>query len=61
MQLRLHPKSSKRQVTNQFIIRTILFALVLSLSIYMLDKIEISAPIKLLEQKISNDKIITLK
>jgi len=61
MQLRLHPKSSKHQATNKFIIRTILFALVLSLSIYMLDKIEISAPIKLLEQKISNDKIITLK
>ena len=61
MQLRLHPKTSKRQVTNKFIIRTILFALVLSLSIYMLDKIELSVPIKLLEQKISNDKIITLK
>jgi hypothetical protein len=61
MQLRLHPKSNKRQVINRFIIRTILFALVLTLSIYLLDKIEVSAPIKLIEHKISNDKIITLK
>jgi len=61
MQLRLHPKSSKRQATNKLIIRTILFALALSLSIYLLDKIEVSAPIKLIEHKISNDKIITLK
>jgi len=61
MQLRLYPKSSERQVTNKFIIRTILFALVLSLAIYLLDKIEVPAPIKLIEHKISNDKIITLK
>ena len=61
MQLRLHPKKTKRQLTNKFIIRTILFVLVLSSTIYLLDKIEVSAPIKLIEHKISNDKIITLK
>ena len=61
MQLRLQPRISKSTVRNKFIIKTILFVLVFFLAIFLLDKIEIPVPNKLIKQEISNDKLITLK
>ena len=61
MHLRLQPRNSRKFVTNKFIIKTVLFALILFLAIFLLDKIEMPTPSKLIKQEISNDKIITLK
>ena len=61
MQLRLQPRSNKGLVNKKLIIKSILFALVFLLAIFLLDKIEMPTPNKLIRQEISNDKIITLK
>ena len=61
MQLRLQPKTNRSLPNSKFVIKTILFALILFLAIFLLDKIEISVPNKLIKQEISNDKLITLK
>ena len=42
-------------------IKTILILLVLFLGIFLLDKIDFPVPSKSIEQKISNDKLETLK
>ena len=61
MQLRLQPKTSRSLIRNKLAIKIILFALVFVLAIFLLDKIEITVPDKILKQKISNDKLITVK
>ena len=61
MQLRLQPRTNRGLTRNKLIIKTILFVLIFLLAIFLLDKIEIAAPNKLIKQEISNDKLITLK
>ena len=61
MQLRLQPRTNKSLTRNKIVIKTILFALIFSLAIFLLDKIEMPVPNKLIKQEISNDKLITLK
>ena len=61
MQLRLQPRMSRSAIKSKFIIKTILFAIVFILAIFLLDKIEVSAPNELIKQEISNDKLITVK
>jgi len=61
MQLRLHPRSSRSVTRRSFIIKTILFISIFFLAIFLLDKIEIIPPSEIIEQEISNDKLITVK
>ena len=61
MQLRLQPRTNRGSVRNKLAIKIILFALIFLLAIFLLDKVEITAPNKLIKQEISNDKLITLK
>ena len=61
MQLRLQPRTNKSFIRNKLAIKIILFVLIFSLAIFLLDKIEITVPNKLIKQEISNDKLITLK
>ena len=61
MQLRLQPRTKRSFIRNKLAIKIILFVLTFSLAIFLLDKIEIPIPNKLIKQEISNDKLITLK
>jgi len=61
MQLRLQPRGSRNLGKGSFIIKTILFVLIFFLAIFLLDKIEITSPNKIIKQEISNDKLITVK
>ena len=61
MQLRLQPRTTRDSIRNKLAINIILFALIFSLAIFLLDKIEIPLANKLIKQEISNDKLITLK
>jgi len=61
MQLRLQPRTNRRLIRNKLAIKIILFALIFILTIFLLDKIEIPVPNKLIKLEISNDKLITLK
>ncbi len=63
MQLRLRPRNDRSllNVTRGFFIKAILFLLILFLAIFLLDKIDMPAPSKIIKQKISNDKLITVK
>ena len=61
MQLRLQPRTSRSFVRNKLAIKIILFALIFLIAIFLLDKIEIPVPNKLIKQEISNDKLTTLK
>jgi len=61
MQLRLQPRTGRGLVKRKLVIKTILFVLIFSLAIFMLDKVEMPVPNKLIKQEISNDKLITLK
>jgi len=63
MQLRLKPRHNRSliNITRGFLIKTILFIFVFFLGIFLLDKIDVSAPIKVIKQEISNDKLITVK
>ena len=61
MQLRLQPRTNKSLVRNKLAIKIILFTLIFFLAIFLLDKIEIPIPSKLIKQEISNDKLITVK
>ena len=58
---RLQPRFNRSLVNRKLTIKIILFAFIFLLAIFLLDKIEIAAPNKLIKQEISNDKIITLK
>tara|TARA_Y100000590_G_scaffold403349_1_gene489961 strand:+ start:7091 stop:7276 length:186 start_codon:yes stop_codon:yes gene_type:complete len=61
MQLRLKPKFDRSEAIRKLTIKIILFVAIIFLAIFLLDKIEIKAPIKHIKQKISNDKLITIK
>ena len=61
MQLRLKPRASNRSIINKLLIKTILFTVIFLIAIFLLDKIDVGAPNKLIKQEISNDKLITLK
>ena len=61
MQLRLQPRTNRNLLRNKLAIKIILFTLIFFLAIFLLDKIEIPVPNKLIKQEISNDKLITLK
>ena len=61
MQLRLKPRISRRSVIIKIVIKTIFFAAIFLIAIFLLDRIEMPVPNKLIKQEISNDKLITLK
>ena len=61
MQLRLQPRTNRRLIRNKLVVKIILFTLIFFFAIFVLDKIEIPVPNKLIKQEISNDKLITLK
>ena len=61
MQLRLNRSSDRNLIRRKFIIKTVLFVFVFFLAIFLLDKIEMPVPQKLIKQEISNDKLTTLK
>ena len=61
MQLRFKPRASNRSIISKLLIKTILFTVIFLLAIFLLDKIDMGAPNKLIKQEISNDKLITLK
>jgi len=61
MQLRLQPRTGRGITKSKLVIKAILFVSIFSLAIFLLDKIEMPVPNKLIKQKISNDKLITLK
>jgi len=61
MQLRLKSKYDKSYTVMGYIIKAILFALAFFLLIFLLDKIELPVPNKLIKQEISNEKLITVK
>ena len=57
MQLRLKPRTNRNLISINFIIKFILILVVVFLGIFLLDKIDFPKPTKLIEQKISNDKL----
>ena len=61
MQLRLQPRTSRNFISRNLIIKIILIPLVFFLGIFLLDKVDLPTPKKLIKQEISNDKLITLK
>jgi len=61
MQLRLQPRTNKNLVVRNLVIKIILIFLVFFLGIFLLDKVDFSAPKKFIKQEISNDKLTTLK
>ena len=61
MQLRLNPKRREGFLQNKIVIKAILFILIFSLAIFVIDKIEKPSPYKLIKQKLGNDKLITVK
>ena len=61
MQLRLKPMTSRSLINKSIIVKTILILIVLFFGVFLLDKINLPTPNKLIKQEISNDKLITLK
>ena len=61
MQLRLKPRIDRRSTIIKIVIKTILFVAIFFFAIFLLDRIEMPVPNKLIKQEISNDKLITLK
>ena len=61
MQLRLNPKRRESILQNKIVIKALLFIVIFSLAIFVIDKIEKPAPYKLIKQKLGNDKLITVK
>tara|TARA_B100000029_G_C16926098_1_gene723181 strand:+ start:52 stop:237 length:186 start_codon:yes stop_codon:yes gene_type:complete len=61
MQLRLRPRSSSGTLIGKHVLKIILFILVFFIAIFLLDKIEMPAPNKLIKHEIGNDKLITVK
>ena len=61
MQLSLRPRAKRNFISKGLIIKTVLIIFVFFLAIFLLDKIDFATPTKLIEQEISNDKLITLK
>ena len=62
MQLRLHPRRGRGNfISRTFIIKSIAVVFVLFLAIFLIDKIDMPTPNKLIKQELSNDKLITVK
>ena len=65
MQLRLRSKYERglnsKKAGRSFPTKTILSIFIIFIAIVLLDKIDMSAPNKLIKQEITNDKLITLK
>ena len=62
MQLRFNERRSRRNpISRIFLIKSILVVFVLFLAIFILDKIDMPAPNKLIKQELSNDKLVTVK
>ena len=61
MQLSLKPRTRRSIINRSLVIKTILVLLVLFLGIFLLDKIDLPAPNKVIKEEISHDKLITLK
>jgi len=61
MQLRFKSRTNRSSLINKLLIKTILFTIIFLLAIFLLDKIDVGTPNKLIKQEISNDKLITLK
>ena len=61
MQLKFKPRNDKNLIIRKLVIKAVLFALVFVLAIFLIDKIEMPVPNKLIKQQISNDKLVTLK
>ncbi len=61
MQLRLKPSGPRSLLNRSLVIKTILFAVIFLSVIILLDKINMPTPTNLIKQKVSNDKLITLK
>ena len=61
MQLRLRPRTSRKLINRSLVVKVILSALVLLIIIFVVDKITMPTPNKLIKQELSNDKIITIK
>ena len=61
MQLRFKPRNDKNLIIRKLVIKAVLFALVFVIAIFLIDKIEMPVPNKLIKQQISNDKLVTLK
>ena len=61
MQLRLKPRIDRRSTISKILIKTILVVAIFLFVIFLLDRLEMPVPNKLIKQEISNDKLITLK
>ena len=61
MQLRLKPRIDRRSIISKILIKTILAVVIFLFAIFLLDRLEMPVPNKLIKQEISNDKLITLK
>tara|TARA_B110000438_G_C15663530_1_gene585056 strand:- start:236 stop:421 length:186 start_codon:yes stop_codon:yes gene_type:complete len=61
MQLRLRQRKDNKFYSNRTAMKIIFGFFVFFLAIFLLDKIEVSKPNKLIKQQISNDKLITIK
>ena len=61
MQLRLRPKTNRTLISRNLVVKIISILIVFFLGIFLLDKVDFPVPTKLIEQEISNDKLITLK
>tara|TARA_Y100000590_G_scaffold313857_2_gene354794 strand:+ start:405 stop:590 length:186 start_codon:yes stop_codon:yes gene_type:complete len=61
MQLRLKPRTSRTLISRNLIIKIVLVIIVFFVGIFLLDKIDFPAPTKVIKQKLSNDKLITIK
>ena len=61
MQLRFKSRTNRSSLINKLLIKTILFTIIFLLAIFLLDKIDVGTPNKLIKQEINNDKLIILK
>ena len=61
MQLRLTPRGNRNLISRGLVIKTVLAILVFFLTVFLIDRIDFPVPTKLIKQKITNDKLITLK
>ena len=61
MQLGFRPRKERILSVNKLVVKAVLFVSVFFLAIFLLDKIDMPTPNKLIKQEISNDKLITLK
>jgi len=61
MQLRLKQSPYKDTTKRKIILKIILIFGVFFFAIFLLDKMEMPSPSKIIKQNISNDKLITLK